>query len=345
MHARVQNDVLISTLAKHMKGKNKVSVNFTICGNYLTLQSSADYILDTIVEGEFSTDMNNKSFSAMITNSILLLDQDDGMTEISDNNGVVVLNQGSKILPFLSTHDERIDIKWNGLSKVGIVSSRDINEIASDFRSLMNTSKVLNVGVPPVIINSGKSYCFYYDTILIKKVPIVFPNMEIPYSTFSNLSKNLTNKDITVNIDERSKSLVLQDGDYGISSAGYKKTNEDSINGVEERMKDLNSVGLCDLDTIKSLSGLYKCFPKESVTLCMFDDLTFGVSITVVGLNTFNAGMKNKRRLANIIINTAQFNAIYATFKNESRVNVSIGKDLICLNTTSTTLLLSGMSY
>jgi hypothetical protein len=345
--ANIQNDILTSTLEKHLKGKTKESVNFTFTPDVIKVQSSSDFVFDTYIQGEYTNDMVGKSFSIMINNSIQLLKSGKEFTTITRHGDeIVVLDQGNISIPFNTAYDERMDMTYSDLQRQGKIGVQDFSTITRGFRNLINLSKTLEVGIPPVIITSGKVYCIYSNTIFIGRVPMEFPDLEIPYNTFNSLSKNLSGSSIILSYDQTKKVILLQVGTESSATAIYKRPNLELLTSIEQKINSLGYIGTFDISSISTLELLFKCFPKETVTLSMYEDSTLGILFSMANGKSIQAGTKSLLTKCNISISTTQFDAMYKTFKETSKVEVYQGRDIICLKSASNrTLLLSGMTF
>lgn len=347
MPAVIDNDVLINTLTQHLKGRSKSSVNFTFLPDSIRIQSSNDFIHDTMIKGEYSNDMIKEPFSVMINNALLLLSNTKGSTTIRKaNEDVVVFEQKSITIPFSTTPDERIEIQFSNLEEQGKVSVRDFTSISQWFRNLINVSKSLDVGMPPVMVVSGKVYCMYSNTILICDVPLNIPDVEIPYNTFNNLSKSLDGSSVIVLIDKEKMLMLVQSSNDSLDTISYKKPNYDLVTSIEQKILEFKFLGECNISVIGGLELLFKCFPKETLTLSVYDDNTVGVMFSLANGQTVKAGIKNNSTIFNIVISTTQFDAVFKTFKNIVSVEIYTGSDIVCLKGSSNkTLILSGMSF
>lgn len=347
MPTTIQNDVLVKTLLQHLKSKSKVSVNFTFTPDYINVQSSDEYIFDTIIKGEYSRDMVGTSFSVIITNAIQLLKIDSGVTKIiKHGDEVVVFEQEEISMPFNTSYDERINISLDSLDNQGRITLVELSSVLKGFKGLINTSKSLEVGIPPVIISSGKVYCIYSNTIHIDSTSLVFPDMEIPYNTYNNLSKNVIGSPINILTDTIKKVIIVQVANESMSTTSYKKPNLELIASIENKINELSYVGSYNIKIIQGLEHLFKCFPREVITLSTYKDGTIGIRLSVSSGKTVKAGIKDIETTSNINISTTQFDALYKTFKENYTVDIYQGRDIICIKgMKEKTLILSGMTF
>lgn len=347
METTIQNDILVKTLQQHLKGKTREAVNFTYTADLIKVQSSSDFILDTYIIGEYPNELVGTSFSIVITNAIQLLRDDKGITTITQHGGeVVIFEQEDITIPFNIAYDERIEIEWKSIEKPGKVSVREFHDISKGFRNLINISKSLEVGVPPIMIISGKVYCVYSNTIFIGNIPMVFPDLEIPYNTFNNLSKSISGSSVNLLVDSIKKIMLMQIGIESAATTTYKKPNLEIITSIEKRISELTYVGNININIMSTLELLFKCFPKETVTLSVYEDDTLGIMFSVTNGRSIRAGVKDMLTKFNISINTTQFDSIFKTFKEASNVDVYKGRDIVCLKgLNNKTLLLSGMTF
>lgn len=239
----VQNKLLLSTLKKHLKGRVRCSVNLTFMDTFIKVQSSNDFILDTVLPCVYTSKDKPKDFSIMVTGVIDLLKSDDGKTTITKYEDVVIFNQGDISIPFDVSFDERIELKLESIENSGKIGSSDIQSISRGFRHLSNMSKSLEVGVPPVIVSYGKAYCAYSNIISISNVSMVLPDLEIPYNTFNNFSKNLNSSNINVLYDKDSKIIMFQLGNDSSATTNYKIPNLEFINSINNKINELKSIG------------------------------------------------------------------------------------------------------
>lgn len=341
----VQNNVLVNILRQHLKGRVRSSINFTCDEDFVRVQSSNDFVLDTLMP---CTYRGNKpeSFSVLITGAVDLLRSDDGSTEITRLGDVVMFDQGDISIPFDISYDERIEVSFDSLKQAGRIGGGDVQAITRGFRNLTNISKSLEVGYPPIVVSSGYVYCIYSNIIFIGGVPMSLPDFEIPYNTFSNFSKNLSGSTINVFYDDNSKVIVFQVGSTSSATSTYKKPNLEMISAIQNRMAELSPIGTFDVSVITKLELLYKCFPKESVTLSFYVDNTLGIMFNVTDGKSVRAGTKDLETVCNIAISTAQFDGLYKTFNGTSRVEVLKGRDILCLKGVGNkTLIVSGMTF
>lgn len=347
MSAKIDNATLVTTLSQHLKGKTREAVNFEFHADMIKVQSSSDFILDTQIQGTYGPDMIGTSFSILINNVIQLLSVGEGETTITRHGEeIVMFEQDNITVPFNIAYDERIDIEWKSVDLPGKVTSRDFLEITKGFRNLVNISKSLEVGVPPILISSGKVYCIYSNTIYMGTVPIIFPDLEIPYNTFNNLTKSITGTEVNLLVDSVKKLLLIQVNAGNAATTTYKKPNLEHIKAVENKLTEMESIGSIDITILSELELLFKCFPKDTVTLSIYKDNTVGVSFSVSNGRNIRAGNKDLDTLANIVISTTQFDTIYKTFKGTSSVEVSKGRDVICLKGLGNKqLMISGMTF
>lgn len=347
MPTSIRNDVLTSVLEKHLKGKTRESVNLTFTPDIIKVQSSSDFVLDTYITGEYDNNMVGKSFSIIINNAIQLLKSGKDFTTITPHgDNVVIFEQEDVSIPFNTSYDERIVMSYQSLQRQGKIAVQDFSSIVKGFRNLVNISKTLEVGVPPVIITSGKVYCIYSNTIFINTVPMMFPDLEIPYNTFSSLSKNLSGSSIVLSYDPSKKIILFEIGTESAATVVYKKPNLELIASIEQKISELQFIGNFNISVISSLELLFKCFPREVVTLSMYEDETLGVMFSIADGKSIKAGTKDLMTKCNISISTTQFDALYKTFKETSKVEVYKGRDIICFKgMDNKTLLLSGMTF
>lgn len=347
MSTSIRNDILTSVLEKHLKGKVRESVNLTFTPDIIKMQSSSDFILDTFIPGDYDNSMVGKSFSIIINNAIQLLKSNKEFTTVTlHGEDVVVFDQGNVSIPFNTSYDERMNMTYESLQRQGKIAVQDFNSIVKGFRNLVNISKTLEVGMPPVIITSGKVYCIYSNTIYINSVPMMFPDLEIPYNTFNSLSKNLSGSSIILSYDPFKKVVLFEIGTESAATVIYKKPNMELVSSIEQKMSELQFIGNFNITSINTLELLFKCFPREVVTISFYEDETVGVMFSIADGKSIKAGNKDIMSKCNISISTTQFDALYKTFKETSRVEVYQGRDIICLKgTDNKTLLLSGMTF
>lgn len=347
MPATIKSALLVKTLLQHLKSKTSISVNFTFTPDIIKVQSSGEFIFDTFITGDYTNDMTKSAISIQITNAVQLLQADDGFTTITPiGDGVVVFDQDKISIPFLTTYDERIDISFSDVERQGKVSVSDITSITSRFRNLVNISKSLDVGVPPIVITGSQVYCLYSNSMYIENVPVCLPDMEVPYNTFSNLSRNLTGSSVNVLTDSGKKILMFQVGNESLAMTTYKRPNMELISSLEAKLTELSYLGDIDISIIRTLENLFKCFPRESVTLTTYEDNTLGIMFSVASGKSVRAGTKDIMSTFNIVINTTQFDALYRVFKESPRVEISYGRDIVCFKGTSgKRLVLSGMTF
>lgn len=343
MSAIIDSSILIPTLRSHLKSRVRSSVNFTFTEELIKIQSSNDFIFDTFLKGEYDDEMINTQFTVIIENSINLLSE-EGNTEIKRNGDIIVFEQEDVSIPFNIAYDERVEPRYKSISECGKVSIKDISSIVRGHKSLLNISKILEVGQPPITIRSGKSYVFYSNTILIEDVPMSIPDMEIPYNTFNSLYRTLTGSYVELIDDNISKLIIFKNSINSSSILNYKSPNHEHINAINSRIHDLEYLGEFKINVIDKLEMIYKCFNKEKLTLSFYEDNTLGVLFSVADGKTIKAGCKDIKTLFNISINTAQFDSLYRIFNGVSKLEVLAGRDIVCLRNNKT-LILSGMTF
>lgn len=345
MSTTVQNDVLIKTLLKHLKNKQKVSVNLTFRGDSLIIQSSNEFLLDTVIKVESNDE--DCSYSISINNCLLLFGIDNDIVELIKYDKYVVIKKGFLSIPFETVYDERISLSYGDSSSSCLIDANVIKDISYIFKSLSSVSKILDRGEPDVTINNGIAYCMYQDTISMSTIPLSFPNVCIPYNTFNNLVKIVDNGKINISDYSSKKVLLLNTSNNNLISLSYKKIVLDSINALRNILDSLKDLGDFNIKYIKTLELLYKCYPRESITLNFYDNKSVGLVLNNNdGYSITSKTDESNNIIKSIIINTAQLDSILKLFKSDTTLNICIGDDIICMKSiTKRTLVLSGMTF
>lgn len=347
MPVEFKNEVIIPLLRQHMKGKTKESINFYFEHDTTRIQSSSTFIFDTIVPNTSEHEYIGKQFSIMFTTALQMLRDEHGITRL-DKRGedIIVVEQDNISIPFSASPEERIEISFSGVDELGKVPSYEFVNITRRARSMLSMSKSLDAGVSPIIVSSGSSYCAYSNVICVKPVNMVLPDVEIPYNTFSNLSKNLGSLPVKLYVDTTKRILLVETNDNAVAMLTYKKPNYDFLMAIDSRMNELESIGIFDITAFEPLDNLQKSFPNESITLSMYNDSTVGAIFSIGDGKSIRAGVKSLDTILNVVLSTTQFDVVYRMFKGTSKVEVSKGRDLVCFKgTDKTTLLLSGMTF
>lgn len=348
MSVTIQNNVIVDVLGQHLGGRVRSAVNFTFKSrDRVQVQSSNDFVLDTIVKCDASDDMVGTSFTVLIDKAIGLLSCDEeGFTVVSNLGDRILFDHGDISIPFPVAFDERVDLKLDSLEMCGSVNCKDLVEITRNFKRLLNISKSLEKGVPSVIVSSGRSFCLYSNTMLIDNAPMALPDFEIPYNTFSNITKNLTGSKVEVYIDSSKKILAFVCGNDNVLLTTYKTPNLDTIKAIDAKIWTLKSIGSFGLDNLKAMELAYKCFTKETLTMSFYDDHTIGFALSLSDGKNIRAGIKDKRSLSNIVISTAQLDSFYKVFSLSTKIDVMYDRDVMCFESAKgAKLLLSGMTF
>jgi hypothetical protein len=346
MPATIQNDILIPAILKHLKSKKSMPINFKFVNNRIDIQSSEEYIIDTVINGTYSHDMEGSCFSALITDSIVLLQNNLNQETkiIKENDEIVLFMQDNITLPYSISHDTRINISSDNIQNNGQINSNIIDNIISGFRLSINTSKILEVGVPSVIISNGRVYCLYSNTMIINDTSLLFSDIEIPYNTFNNINKNIDKGNIDLLTDNDKKLLILKSRN-SIITCNYKIPNLDLINSINNLINSFSEYGTFRLFSLNNLELISKFFPKESLTISFYKDYTIGINITISDGKSIKIGTKNIDSIFNIILSTTQFDVLYKLFKDYNTIEVFKGSDTLCLKNNNKILILSGMIF
>ena len=338
---------VIDVMEKHLSSRSKVAVVFKVLThNVVETQSNADYILDILCgcvleDGEKVGD----SFTIQLDKSIQLLKSCEGdSVKIQNMRDRIVFSKSSVVIPYPKAYDDIVDIPVNTLVSPGAVQSTNLESISRGFRKLVNVSKVLDKGVPSVIIYNGKSYCLYSNTMLISDVPRTLPDMEIPYNTFSNITKNLGSGSMDVYLDTNKKVLVLSSKNLRITTT-YKVPGDSTITAIEGKVASLESLGDFTIDNLSTMEMVFKCFDKETVTVSFNQDGKLGFLLSVSDGKAITSGVREDTPKLNIVLSTAQIDSLYKVFALNTKVSILYGTDVVVFKTSGKQMIVSGMTF
>lgn len=347
MVLKVDNKDLINNLTKHLSGKSKCSVNFTIEKDFIKLQSSNEFILDTILQGTYEDKFIGGSFTVVINNSIELLRSDKGSHTIINFMGDrVFFDQGDIVIPFSVAYDSRIDVKFSNLQDCGSVSTDVLSSVNRRSKNMINLSKSLDVGASSIVIVHGRSFHLYSNCMVVAKVPDNLPDIEIPYLTFNNLARNLYGSKVNVKQDNNLRVILLECSDSSYIQVNYKKPNEELIKSIDSKINELAYCGNFNVSNLNRFEVVYKCFPKETICLNFYKDGTVGALLSLTDGKTASVGTKDEQAELRMFISTAQFDTLLKLLNGRDIISVYKGKDVIYVKISDDVgVLMSGMTF
>ena len=339
----VKSNVLKSTLLKHLSNKSSIAVNFTFKKDCILVQSFSSFSFETIILGDY-LNLVGETFSFLIDRSCILLENDDKISTITKYDDTVVIRQNSLNINYSIAYDERLERDYSNSELLGTIQSSLISSIVSNHKKLANVSKVLEVGIPSIIVSNNKCFCIYSNTTLFTEIELL-PNIEIPYESFNNFNKTLNNCSIEVINSKRDGVLTLKTSDFYLYHLDYKKPNLETVNGILNRVKETPDLGSYDCSSFINLENLFKCFKKLSVFMYLYSDNSIGFSVNTIDNRNIKINCKDDNAKV-ITLSSVQCDVIYNLFGTLKNINVKYGKDLIVLEDFSKrTLVLSGRTF
>lgn len=346
MPATVQSDEIINTLLLHLKGKVNSAVVMTFEFNKLRIQSSNDFLLDTEINCITSPDMIGKEYCIIITGSINLFNTDRGTTTISvDSTEFAVISQDDISISYELSFNERVHMDRSSLRFVSTFRTSLFTEMAYNTKRISLLSKLLEVGEPAIVNKFGYCYCMYSNCISVVESSKLLPDFEIPYQTFNNLTKTLSSGSLNLYVDDSSNIMVMELPNGSIISVYFKIPNNDRITMIETRISELSTLGIFSFKSLTPLERFVKYYPKEKVSMMFYEDKTVGISASTLGNKSIHVNSKNVNPLLSIYLSSVQFDCVFRNFKDDIGVTVSSGKDIICLKSSTRTILISGMTF
>lgn len=328
----------------HRRGRSAVPIIFKkVRDAYYIIQSSVDYTYESYLHVEES---EYDELSFIVDNSIMLLLDNDSMITITESGDKVTFKQGDITLTFKKAAGEYVKTPKDGWVEMTQMSTAILKSDVKEAKAFLDLASDLQVGVPAVLWSRGIMYTMYSNMIALSKVYNARIDLSMPYSAFVNITKGILESSVRILTHEKNGLLQFLGKSFRIVTS-YKKPDTTNVDSLDKILNKMEDVGTFDLSAIEDVLLLYKCFPREKVTIVFNANGTVGLSLFTANGKHICCGTLDDIPVLTADISTSQLSSLQKYLKDDTKnIILQKGDSIICLKTPDMrTLLISGMIY
>lgn len=350
---RVPNGAaLVAIIKAHLGSRASTYVNFYVQSDtVMTIQSANEFVLESILTGiSAPASLVGTSFSFSVTGVIdfLVGDASEESSDIWITNAKeqIVLNYGSAELTFPVSYSERVNVDLSDMELVTSIKASVLDSMLSMQKKTLTMSKVLEVGVPDIIISNGNAWCIYSNLLVRRTAPIEFPPIEIPYTTFNNIVRSIKGLTVNVYIDTEKHMLGIQAVGHSVILVTYREPPMETLRALEERLASCQSIGSFNIIPVKQSVSFYTYFKRSSVALAFSDSGSMSANLsTGDGRYIFLNGSMSGEVIKHVSITTGQVESVFKVLATSDVIDVKFSKDLVVFATPEVSICCSGYTY